>query len=113
MGSELELLLQMDGEVFPMDNGFWTKFEVKKVDAVSAAIPHGVRYSLTLHNAKNQRVFGIDNAHLPKLRKKKYGAKKITWDHQHKQDTVKDYEYDSPGKLLEDFWAEVERIMGD
>ena len=83
MKDELHFLLQLNGEVFPMDNGYWTKFEVKLVES-SAVIPHGIRYSLTLHNAKNQRVFGIDNAHLPKLRKK-YGAKKVTWDHQHKK----------------------------
>ena len=27
----LEVLLQLDSEIFPMENGFWTKFEAKKV----------------------------------------------------------------------------------
>ncbi|MCF6208274.1 MAG: DUF6516 family protein, partial [Ghiorsea sp.] len=86
-----------------------TKFEVKLV-ATNTAIPHGIRYSLTLHNAKNQRVFGIDNAHLPKLRKK-YGAKKVTWDHQHKKNKVVDYEFDSAAQLLKDFWQQVDIII--
>lgn len=47
--NSLENLLNLDGEIFPMDNGNWVKFEVKKVQ-VSTSIPHGVRYSLTLHD---------------------------------------------------------------
>ena len=27
--SGLEVLLQLDSEIFPMENGFWTKFEAK------------------------------------------------------------------------------------
>jgi len=110
MGCELEVLLSMDGEIFHLDGGFWTKFEVRKVEP-TGSIPHGVRYSLTLHAANNQRVFGIDNAHAPKLRRKKYAAKKTTWDHKHQMDKVKNYEFDSPEKLLKDFWMEVDQIL--
>jgi len=28
----LDVLLSLDGEIFPMDNGHWTKFEVKSVE---------------------------------------------------------------------------------
>jgi len=37
----LELLLNLDGEIFPMDNGYWTRFEVKLVEA-NEQIPHGI-----------------------------------------------------------------------
>ena len=37
----LENLLMLDGEVFPMDNGFWVKLEAKRVES-NAKIPHGV-----------------------------------------------------------------------
>jgi len=37
----LDTLLHLDGEVFPMDNGCWTKFEVKRV-APNRNIPHGI-----------------------------------------------------------------------
>lgn len=47
--NSLENLLNLDGEIFPMDNGYWVKFEAKRVQA-STSIPHGVRYSLTLHD---------------------------------------------------------------
>jgi hypothetical protein len=107
--SDLENLLNLDGEVFPMDNGYWVKFEAHKVE-VSKPIPHGVKYSLTLHNKRNQRVIGYDNAHSFKSTKK-YGAKKETYDHIHKKMDILAYEFESASQLLEDFWQSVEQYM--
>ncbi|MBN2963838.1 hypothetical protein JWV37_03505 [Sulfurospirillum sp. T05] len=106
----LENLLSLDGEIFPMDNGYWVKFEAKEVKP-SEAIPHGVRYSLTLHDKTNQRILGYDNAHSYKPRNAKYGAKKETWDHIHKRMDTFPYEFDSAGQLMEDFWKAVEYCM--
>ena len=107
--NDLENLLNLDGEIFPMENGYWVKFEAKKVN-ISLAIPHGIKYSLTLHNKRNQRVIGYDNAHSFKS-SKKYGAKKETYDHVHKQMDIVAYEFDSASKLLEDFWKSAEYYM--
>ena len=41
----LETLLEMDGEVFPMESGYWTKIEARRVDP-SPQIPHGIREPL-------------------------------------------------------------------
>ena len=106
----LETLLDLDGEIFPMENGYWTKFEASRVTS-TRQIPHGIRYSLTLHDRNNTRILGFDNAHAVKPKKKKYGAHKITWDHKHKRQTVLPYEFESASQLLKDFWAEVERII--
>jgi hypothetical protein len=103
---DIEVLLNLDGEIFPMDNGYWVKFEAKEVTKTKE-IPHGIKYSLTLHNKKNERVIGYDNAHALKSTKK-YGAKKETWDHIHKTMDVVAYEFDTPAKLIEDFWVIVE-----
>ena len=73
----LETLLDLDGEIFPMENGYWTKFEASGVTP-TRQIPHGIRYSLTLHDRNNTRIMGFDNAHAVKPKKKKYGARKIT-----------------------------------
>ena len=108
--SSLETLLNLDGEVFPMENGYWTKFEATKVET-TLQTPHGVKYSLTLHNQNNIRVLGFDNAHAFKPKKKKYGARKITWDHKHKMNKVTPYEFESASHLLEDFWIEAEEIL--
>ncbi|MEA3523473.1 MAG: DUF6516 family protein [Campylobacterota bacterium] len=102
--SDLENLLNLRGEVFPMDNGFW----VNEVESTKS-IPHGVRYSLTLHDKNNHRVIGYDNAHSFKS-SKKYGRKE-TYDHIHKQMDIVAYEFKSASELLEDFFASVDYYM--
>lgn len=106
----LDALLSLDGEVYPMDNGYWTKFVVGEVYK-TPNIPHGIKYSLTLHDKHNQRVLGFDNAHAIKPKNKKYGAKKVTWDHKHKYDQVDNYEFENAGQLIEDFWEAVETLL--
>jgi hypothetical protein len=106
---DLENLLILDGEIFPMDNGFWVKFEAHRIEP-SMKIPHGIRYSLTLHDRYNQRVLGYDNAHRFKPTAK-YGGKKETWDHIHKKLDVFPYEFESAVQLMEDFWKSAEEYM--
>ena len=106
----LQTLLDLDGEIFAMDKGYWTKFEVRRIEPTQQ-IPHGVRYSLTLHDRNNARILGFDNAHAVKPpKRKKYGARRITWDHKHKLEKVSPYEYESASQLLEDFWDAVDKI---
>ena len=44
-----------------MEDGYRTKFEVKLVKA-DDNFPNGIRCSLTLHDRRNQRIVGFDNA---------------------------------------------------
>ena len=107
--TDLDNLLNLHGEVFPMDNGYWVKFEAYVIES-SLAVPHGVRYSLTLHDKSNRRVIGYDNAHSFKSHKK-YAAKKESYDHVHKQMDIVAYDFESASQLLEDFWKSVEYYM--
>jgi len=88
----LESLLNLDGEVFLMEDGYWTKFEITRVPP-SPQIPHGIRYSLTFHDRNNIRILGFDNAHIVKAKRRKYGDRKITLDHKHKLGRVSPYEF--------------------
>jgi len=108
--ASLETLLDLDGEIFPMDNGYWTKFEARRVTPTEQ-IPHGIRYSLTLHDRNNNRILGFDNAHGYQPKRKKYSARKVTWDHQHNVETIRNYEFESSSQLMEDFWKAVEEIL--
>ncbi len=112
LDSGLRGLLDLDGEMFLMDNGFWTKIEVKLVES-NDNIPHGIRYSLTLHDINNIRVLGYDNAHGIKPDKKRYGAKKTAWDHKHERNRIRAYEFESAGQLLDDFWKDVNKMLSD
>ena len=106
----LETLLELDGEVFPMENGYWTKIEAHRVSP-SDQIPHGIRYSLSLHDRNGQRVLGFDNAHRVKPKRKNFRARKVTWDHKHVESKIEVYEFDSAGQLMKDFWAAVDEIL--
>ncbi len=108
--ASLITLLELNGEVFPMDNGWWTKIEAYRVEP-DEHIPQGIRYSITLHDRYNNRIVGFDNAHAYSPKRKKYGSRKITWDHKHRREKISPYEYESASQLLEDFWKEVEKII--
>ena len=108
--ASLDTLLDLNGEIFPMDNGYWTKFTASRVTPTQQ-IPHGIRYSLTLHDRNNTRILGFDNAHTFKQKKHRYAARKITWDHKHKNEKVRPYEFESASRLIEDFWKDIEEIL--
>lgn len=108
----LETLLSLNGEIFPMDNGYWTKFEAKTVEP-KKHIQHGIQYSLTLHNPDNERIIGFDNAHAIKPKRKKFGARKVQWDHKHKKEKTTLYEFENAAQLLEDFWKEVDCVISE
>ena len=105
----LETLLDLDGEIFIMDGGYWVKIEAKNVSP-SPSVPHGIRYSLTLHDRDNRQVVGFDNAHSIKSKsRKRFSGRKITWDHKHHMSNVKSYVFESVSQLLDDFWKAVNK----
>ncbi len=76
---ELKTLLNLDGQTYWLEK-YWTKIEAKQVE-VTVHRPHGIKYSLTLHNKNNTRILGFDNAHRikrPGRRPKKYTGRIVT-----------------------------------
>lgn len=108
--ASLEMLLDLHGIVYRIEQGFWVKFKVYLVQP-REHIPHGISYSLTLHDADNHRIFAIDNVHAFAPETKRFGGRKTTWDHSHRQEKVTPYEFESAGQLLFDFWQGVEEII--
>ena len=107
----LETLLELDGEIFPMDDGHWVKFKAWRVEP-SEHIPHGIRYALTLHDKYNRRIVGYDNAHAIKPGRKRFHGTRVVWDHKHKYEQVSPYEFESALNLMEDFWKDVNDVIG-
>jgi hypothetical protein len=58
----ISILLDLHQQVIDQEDGYWVKIEAWEV-AITEAVPHGIRYSLTLHNPKDIRIMGYDNAH--------------------------------------------------
>lgn len=90
----LDTLLDLDGIEQRVIGGYWVKFSAKLIEATLHR-PHGIRYSLTLHNAYGTRLVGFDNAHLADIKRKKYSAKRVVWDHKHNRSVVSDYDFES------------------
>jgi len=111
----LETLLDLDGVVIDQNNGYWVKFDVSKTE-VTKERPHGLRYSLTLHDKYGKRLMGFDNAHAVKLPKKhKYLGRIIEFDHLHRTNVDKGipYEFQDAYQLIKDFFMRVDEILKD
>ena len=109
----LDALLELDGSLFEQDDGFWVKIVASRTD-VTANRPHGISYSLTLHDRYNTRVLGYDNAHGVKPPNKfKFVGRRLPYDHKHRtaRDKGVPYMFESAAKLMEDFFAEVDEVI--
>lgn len=102
---ELELLLSLDGLEFQFARGYRVKIAAQRIDATKTR-PHGIKYSLTLHDPGGQRIYGLDNAHGVRGRRPEFDHRHV---HGGRRSTP--YVYRGSARLLEDFYAEVERIL--
>lgn len=106
-------LLDLHDQIIDQGQGYWLKIEAWRVEP-TAEIPHGIRYSLTLHEPYGKRILGYDNAHAVKPPNKyKYAGRKLTYDHKHRHrsDTGVPYEFQDAHQLLTDFFVDVDRIL--
>lgn len=110
----LDSLLFLDGVsyVVEADGACWVKFVVKRVPATPEK-PHGLDYSLTLHDASGERLLGFDNAHQVQVGSGPGSRTRIEHDHQHKGKRVRFYGYSDAATLLADFWKEVNLILDE
>ena len=58
------------------------KFDAKRVEP-SAGRPHGVKYSLSLHDESGKRILGFDNAHAISEGRGYSHRRVIEYDHKH------------------------------
>jgi hypothetical protein len=102
----LAVLLSLDGIEFDFARGYEVKIAAQRV-SLTRSRPHGVKYSLTLHDLAGRRIYGLDNAH------SSGGRGRPEFDHRHVygRRQMAPYRYRGPAELLEDFYREVERIL--
>lgn len=108
----LEYLLAFDGAVHHYPDGYYLRFAIKRVPA-SGERAHGLRYSFTLHSPDGRRLVGFDNAHGVAAPGSKFKDRPKAADHWHRteDDAGRPYRYVSAEQLLEDFFAEAERVL--
>ena len=88
----ISTLLDLNGQLLDQGDGYWIKIEAWLVE-VSTHIPHGVRYTLTLHEPYGKRILGYDHKH------------------RHIRDKGVPYEFRDAFQLLTDFFQEVDRVL--
>jgi hypothetical protein len=109
----IETLLDLNGSIVQQERGYWVEIHAWRV-ASTVLIPHGVRYSLTLHEQSGARVMGYDNAHAVKpYARFKYAGQVLPYDHKHRHiaDKGVPYEFKDAYQLLRDFFADVDRVL--
>jgi hypothetical protein len=108
----LDALLELDGQVMVIDpeTRYWVRFAVHRVP-VSAAKPHGLDYSLTLHGPNGERLVGFDNAHPVRSGSGPGGKAGPTFDHKHGMTAVRPYKYKDAATLFADFWSAVDTVL--
>jgi len=111
--SGIATLIDLRDQIIDQGDGYWVKIEAWQV-AVSKEFPHGIRYSLTLHEPYGERILGYDNAHaLKPTNKFKYAGTRLPYDHKHRHasDSGVAYEFQNAHQLLADFFSEVDRVL--
>jgi uncharacterized protein DUF6516 len=108
-----EYFLSLNRQWIRYEKDFWVTIRVRLVE-VSPERPHGFEYSLSLHDANDDRVLGFKNAHRVDVatgpaRKSK---RPVALDHINRRGRRPvPYAFTTPYKLLEDFFAEVDKIL--
>jgi hypothetical protein len=110
----LEFLLAFDGRIHHLEEGYWIKFEIKKVEATKAR-PHGLSYSFTLHAPDGTRLVGFDNAHGVPALGSRFAKRSSGSDHWHRTeaDPGRPYTFKDADTLLQDFFREVRRVLDE
>lgn len=110
----LDNLLDLAGETIAHDDGTWIKIEARLLDKPTVDRPHGIKYSLTLHDRDGRRLLGFDNAHaVGSGRRGSYAGRRVEFDHKHTGEKVVPYQFQSAEQLLLDFFAAVDRFLSE
>jgi len=110
----LEFLLDFDGRIHRLEEGYWIKFEIKRVKSTKER-PHGLSYAFTLHAPDGTRLVGFDNAHGVPAAGSKFKRSPEATDHQHRteKDPGRPYLFKDAATLIDDFFDEVERVLSE
>jgi len=107
----LQRLLDLNGEIMDMGEGYWVKFDVHKIEPGEKR-PHGIAYSLCLFSPDDERLVCFDNAHPVAVGRGPSKKRMEVSDHMHLGPQIKPYVYSDAEELMIDFWKAVETVLG-
>lgn len=102
--SGIEFLLAFDGRIHHLEEGYWIKFEIKRVKPTRKR-RHGLSYSFTLHAPDGTRLVGFDNAHVVPGRGSRFKRPPEATDHWHRTENApgRPCEFKDAEALIDDF----------
>lgn len=111
----LELLLDYDGYIHVLEEGYVMKFVFRRCQP-SNARPGGIEYSLTLHDPDGNRILGFDNVHsVPTTRRGRHRMQSMSVraDHWHRdsEDPGRVYLFVDSATLLKRYCEETARVL--
>jgi Family of unknown function (DUF6516) len=115
----LAFLLAFDRRIHHLQDGYWIKFEIERIEATPRA-PHGLSYSFTLHAPDGTRLVGFDNTHSVPARGSRFKRRSEASDHWHRteNDPGRPYQFRDAQTLIDDFltrrsgcWASAGSIL--
>jgi Family of unknown function (DUF6516) len=111
---ELEALLNLDGARFEFAEGYVIEFKAERTE-VTERRPHGLSYALVMRPAGKEPLIRFDNSHTVERPGGQYVKKSRSHDHWHRseRDPGRPYTFTTGVKLLEDFFAEVKRVLNE
>ena len=102
----IEWMLSINNQRVGLESGYWWTVRAWKVEPHEGQ-PHGLFYSITLHDEMSCRVLGFDNAHPVDVATgpARKSRRPKTWDHKHMRGNRSvPYVFISPAQLVEDFF---------
>ncbi|MDP6688708.1 MAG: DUF6516 family protein [Alphaproteobacteria bacterium] len=106
--------LELDGTVHFVDEKCRFRVEIQaRRTEVTPERPHGLSYSLTLHDADGSRILGFDNAHPVPANRGPGGRRHKYHDHRHRFETTRIYAFTDTETLISDFYRAVDRVLKD
>jgi hypothetical protein len=111
---ELEVLLTLDGASYEAAPGYVVEFVVKRTSKTPQR-PHGVSYALVFRPIHGEPYLRFDNAHAADRPGGRFVKVSAAYDHWHRDenDPGRPYQFTTAMRLLDDFWAEVKRVMNE
>jgi hypothetical protein len=110
---ELAYVLDLHRQRIGYEKGYWATFRFLRVPPDEGR-PHGLQYSLSLHDENDDRLLGYNNAHLVDVgggpSKKSRRPKEFDHINWRGKKPVP-YKFTTPLNLLKDFFADVDKIL--
>jgi uncharacterized protein DUF6516 len=112
--AELEVLLSLDGQSYEAAAGYLVEFVARRTEK-TAARPHGISYALVFRPKDGEPYVRFDNAHAVERPGGRFVKGSEAHDHWHRTETDhgRPYAFTTAMQLLDDFWREVKRVMGE